>query len=327
MTLNKATELFLNKGKGIPYNKKFSSGFPKLDELLNGGFSSGLHCIGATPSLGKSTFVLQMAENFAKEKNEVIVFSLEMSTLNLAAKAISRELFRQNEGHSKYCKTADELTRKEKIKNYTDAEWAAIEKASLTLTPINTHITIIECEKEPCTVRFIEEELKKREIKNKENKPVIIIDYLQILAPVKQGLTDKQSVDMNLEQLKFIAKAYDIPVILISSFNRDGYDTGVSLKSFKDSGNIEYTCDTIIGMQYAGTGKPNFSADKARKQNPRKIDVVILKQRNGQSGYSIEYNFYSRNNFFKEIKKTEKEHITNVTDSNNEITYKIHYDN
>ena len=66
------------------------TGFKLLDEELNGGIREGLYFIGAIPSLGKTTFTLQLADNIAKQNNKVIIFSLEQSRFELVSKAISR---------------------------------------------------------------------------------------------------------------------------------------------------------------------------------------------------------------------------------------------
>ena len=67
------------------------TGYAELDRCLGGGLTAGLHCLGAVPSLGKSTYVMQMAEQMAAEGTHVIVFSLEMQPVDLAAKAVSRQ--------------------------------------------------------------------------------------------------------------------------------------------------------------------------------------------------------------------------------------------
>ena len=69
------------------------TGYAELDRCLGGGLTAGLHCLGAVPSLGKSTYVMQMAEQMAAEGTHVIVISLEMKPVDLAAKAVSRQLY------------------------------------------------------------------------------------------------------------------------------------------------------------------------------------------------------------------------------------------
>lgn len=77
----------IKKASRYPLKK---TGFKQLDGELNGGIREGLYIIGAIPSLGKTTFTLQLADNIAKQNNKVIIFSLEQSRFELVSKAISR---------------------------------------------------------------------------------------------------------------------------------------------------------------------------------------------------------------------------------------------
>ena len=91
---------------------------------------------------------------------------------------------------------------------------------------------------------------------------------------------------------------------MISSFNRENYDNEVSLKSYKDSGNIEYSSDTLIGLQLQGVGTPDFDANEAKAASVRRVELVVLKQRYGRSGYKIGFDFYTRHNYFEEQEAT-----------------------
>ncbi|MBR4030181.1 MAG: hypothetical protein IKJ06_02140, partial [Clostridia bacterium] len=106
----------------------------------------------------------------------------------------------------------------------------------------------------------------------------------------------------------------------ISSFNRDNYTAPVNLASFKESGAIEYSSDILIGLQYAGMDYQEGEADKTREKrirellkqatidgkngNPQKIQVKILKNRNGSKG-EIYLNFTPMFNYFEESGKAE----------------------
>ena len=81
--------------------------------------------------------------------------------------------------------------------------------------------------------------------------PFILIDYLQILSQFdpKARLTDKQCVDRNVTELKLISRDFRVPILVISSFNRENYNSSVSMQSFKESGAIEYSADVLIGLQ------------------------------------------------------------------------------
>ena len=70
-------------------------------------------------------------------------------------------------------------------------------------------------------------------------KPVIFVDYLQIIAPADIKASDKQNTDTAVFELKELSRNLGIPAIAISSFNRDNYKEPVSMVSFKESGAIE----------------------------------------------------------------------------------------
>ena len=131
--------------------------------------------------------------------------------------------------------------------------------------------------------------------------PVVIVDYLQILAPYNERLTDKQNVDKTVLELKRISRDYKIPVIGISSFNRANYSTAVNLEAFKESGAIEYSSDVLIGLQLKGSGSKDFDVNTAKAKNPREVELVILKNRNGRTGEKIDFNYYPLFNYFREM--------------------------
>ncbi len=110
-----------------------------------------------------------------------------------------------------------------------------------------------------------------------------------------------------------MSRDYAIPVIVISSFNRDNYTAPVNLASFKESGAIEYSSDVLIGLQYDGMDYQEGEAEKAREKRIReimkdalvagskgeaqKIQVKILKHRNGSKGDTL-LDFYPMFNYF-----------------------------
>ena len=130
--------------------------------------------------------------------------------------------------------------------------------------------------------------------------PVVIVDYMQILAPHNERATDKQNTDKAVLELKRISRDYKIPVIGISSFNRENYRMEVSMQAFKESGAIEYSSDVLIGLQLYGAGTNGFNADEERKKNPRQVELKILKNRNGKVGGKVLFEYYSQFNYFFE---------------------------
>lgn len=89
-------------------------------------------------------------------------------------------------------------------------------------------------------------------------------------------------------------------MIGISSLNRAGYKDVVSMESFKESGAVEYGSDVLIGLQLNGVGKQNFDVNQAKQRDPREIELVILKNRNGKTGGKISFDYYPMFNNFLE---------------------------
>jgi len=136
--------------------------------------------------------------------------------------------------------------------------------------------------------------------------PIVVVDYLQILAPTDVRATDKQNTDKSVLELKRLSRDFNTPIICISSFNRENYTTPVNLASFKESGAIEYSSDVLIGLQYDGmdyqTGEgyknPNYlkrvysevikpNEELASKGQSIDIQVKVLKNRNGKRGNAV----------------------------------------
>ena len=104
-------------------------------------------------------------------------------------------------------------------------------------------------------------------------------------------------------ELKRISRDFDTPVICISSFNRANYRERVSMEALKESGAVEYTSDVIIGLQLEGAGVKGFDVDKAKATTPRKVEAVILKNRNGRTGETVPFEYDPRFNLFRDVKQ------------------------
>ena len=133
-------------------------------------------------------------------------------------------------------------------------------------------------------------------------KPVVVIDYVQILAPADIRATDKQNTDKAVLELKRISRDFKLPILGISSFNRTSYKEAVTMSAFKESGSLEYGSDVLIGLQLKGTGADNFDVNAAKQVDPRQIELVILKNRNGATGAHLDFNYYAKFNYFDEEK-------------------------
>ena len=283
------------------------TGFNNLDNALGGGLYEGLYIVGAISSLGKTTFVLQAADQMAKYGQDVLVFSLEMSRFELMAKSISRLTF-ETCGDVKFAKTTRNILAGARRKYYSPEERSLVDQSIAAYSQYGERIYIHE------GVGTIGVEVVKREVRRHilftGNVPVVIIDYLQILAPYDTRATDKQNIDHAVLELKRLSRDENIPLIAVSSFNRDNYTAPVNLASFKESGAIEYSSDVLLGLQLEGMDELNQSDSKRsdtirqieekKRADPRKVQLKILKNRNGKIGVSLYYDYYPMFNCFKE---------------------------
>ena len=294
-------------------NKSYiPTGFNSLDSLLDGGLFSGLYIIGAISSLGKTTLCLQMLDNIAKSGTDVLIFSLEMAKSELLAKSISRLTFTKSSKQRNIVvsgrTTRDVLTNKQSHDQVAKSISDAIDTYK---NEYSKHVYILEG-----VGNYDVKEIRKgieTHINMTGNKPVVLIDYLQVIQPYdNKVVSDKQNTDKTVLELKRISREFDITVLVISSFNRENYYQSVSLTSFKESGSIEYSSDVLIGLQYSIDLKATREPDKkkealknhiekvrsdAKDGKPIEIQVKILKNRNGSIG-NTNLEFYPKYNSF-----------------------------
>jgi replicative DNA helicase len=138
-----------------------------------------------------------------------------------------------------------------------------------------------------------------KHIANTGQKPVVILDYLQMY------LAD--DIDKIIYSLKSIAREFKLPVVVISSVNRNSYNQTANLSMFRSSGNIEFAADCAIAMQHEGVDNiPEERVYKfindANKLEVRKISMILLKNRFGQTGNKISYHYNPKYNYFWEAK-------------------------
>lgn len=278
------------------------TGFEELDDILEGGLYEGLYIMGAISSLGKTTLALQMCDQIAAAGNDVLIFSLEMARAELMAKSISRLTLLniiQNNGSAKDAKTTRGITTGSRWVHYSQKEKDIITSCIQAYSTYAGNIYISEGIGD-IGVSYVRETVDKH-IRITGKKPVVLIDYVQILAPSDVRASDKQNTDKAVLELKRISRDYKIPVIGISSFNRDNYKNAVTMEAFKESGSLEYGSDVLIGLQLLGAGTKDFNPTEAKQKNPRPIELVVLKNRNGATGNKVSFEYYPLFNYFKEI--------------------------
>ncbi len=272
--------------------------YPELNNLLGGGLYTGLYVIGAVSSLGKTTFALQLCDSLQRD---VLVISLEMSRAELMSKRISRMTAEVaiEKNNMQLAKTVREISNGRLYSDYTDEEKEVIaQQKQIYREQYASHIYTVEGDG---TIGIAEvKQIAAQLTEQLGHAPVILIDYLQILAPTNARGTDKQNIDMAISGCKTLSRDLNTPVIVISSSNRASYNGKASLASFKESGTIEYSADVAIALTFSGAGESSFDESQARREKIRDITLTVLKNRNGALG-DVMYRFYAPYNYFAEV--------------------------
>lgn len=302
---------FKNKIRENARKPKMPTNIFSIDKVLDGGIMSWLYIIGGMSSVGKTTLILQIADNLAKQGIDVLIFSLEQSKFDLMSKSISRETYlycQDSEIDTANAKSNLAVIDGRRWENFNKTEMSVMDAAFESYKQFANHIFIYEGVGD-IGVEEIRQSINDH-IKRTGNKnPVVFIDYLQILKAAKQdkNATDKQIIDHNVTALKQLSRDNDIPVFAISSLNRQNYNSAINMSSFKESGSIEYGADVLMGIQLKGAGEKDFDVEKAKGLNPRPVEVKVLKYRNGQiASKGIGLTYYTTFNYFSEINKTKK---------------------
>jgi replicative DNA helicase len=280
--------------------KHISTGFDNLDEVLGGSLFEGLYIIGAISSLGKTTWVVQVADALAQQGQDVLYFSLEMSKYELMAKSISRQSLLHcldEDIKTNYAKTTRGILDGARYPKYSLKDHEVINAAINNYSKYASRLYIHEGVNQ-IGIKEIQEKVDEH-VKYTNNTPIIIIDYLQILAPFEVRSSDKQNTDKAVLELKRISRQFQTPVIVVSSLNRQSYKSAITMEAFKESGAIEYSSDVLIGLQLKGAGSNNFDCDKAKKSDPRAIELKVLKNRNGETGKTLEFKYHTLFNEFR----------------------------
>lgn len=248
-----------------------ASGFTELDRMTSGWQKSDLVIIAARPAMGKTAFVLSCARNAAVDFNRpVVVFSLEMSSIQLVNRLISGET----------------EIEQEKIRKGTLEEWEWQQ----------IHSKIGRLEQAPLIIddtpalNIFEFRAKCRRLKSQHDIQLIIIDYLQLMqgkADGKGGGNREQEIGSISRALKSVAKELNVPVIALSQLsraveNRPGASKRPMLSDLRESGSIEQDADMVLFLyrpEYYG-----MTEDENGNPTNGVGEVIIAKHRNGETG-------------------------------------------
>ncbi len=270
------------------------TGYSNLDAKMS--LYPGLYVLGAISSLGKTTFCGQMADQLAFAGEHVFYFSLEQTRLELVTKGLSR-LMAQADMRSAL--TSMEIRRgmsSEGLKAAREVYVSRGKNEYIVECGFDTNVDVI--------VGTVKDYISRTGV-----KPVVMVDYLQIITPVSTHQTTKDVVDYNVRALKKLQTENDLVVLVISSLNRQNYLTPIDFSSFKESGGIEYTADVIWGLQLSIMNEELFDREaklkakreavkEAKAAHPREIELVCLKNRYGISSYSCSFKYYAKYDLF-----------------------------
>lgn len=290
----------LMSGEIARFREVKKTGFANLDEKA-GGLNTGLYAIAAISSLGKTTFAAQMADQLAAAGHDVLFFSLEQSRLELVSKSIARRTAQKDMENA--------VTSLSIRRGYLPPQ--VLNAAKEYAQEVQDRISVIEGNF-ACNISFIGEYVRQY-IRRTDTRPVVFVDYLQILQPEQTGnrqQSTREMVDNTITELKRISRELDLTVFVISSVNRANYLTPIDFESLKESGGIEYTCDCIWGLQLQCLNDPVFDKannikerrekiKEAKAANPRKIELVCLKNRYGVANFSCYFDYYPANDLFQ----------------------------
>lgn len=255
-----------------------STGIAGLDKVLDGGLHAGLTVLGAVSSMGKTSLMLQMADTLAAAGRNVLFITIEMSRMELIAKSAVRGT-------------------KERARPLLDGRLPENKVRSLISAyrkKTGGRVELWEPDA-PLTPAFLDEKVSA--FCAQHENPVLFLDYLQLVAPARAGMTEKQTADAAVAMLKQLARRYDMPVMAASSLNREAYRPGSAepgLSAFKESGSVEYSADLLLVLKY------RTDADRENKTAPRHLALIILKNRFGATGESIPLDYEPEKELFRD---------------------------
>ena len=318
--LDRLYTAFANARPPIP------TGFSYLDDLLDGGLLPGLYFFGAVSSLGKSAFCMQIVDQVAKAGGSSLVFAAEMSRADLIARSISRETVATGDGNKYLFLTQREVQAGYRFADYSEGRLQNLDAAYTEYRKYAGRITIYENHGADMKPSAIRKRIERFCFLTGE-RPLVLVDYLQILTPENDRQDIRATVDTAIVALKSIATEFSLPIIVISSLNRDNYTTPLNLAAFKESGNIEFGADFLFGLQFSCIHEPDFVTNSEKKkaallerlaeekQKPiREVEITILKQRGGRASGIVNFAYDVRHNLFSQSQTVEEFLTSNFKD-------------
>lgn len=256
-SFNRIEELYLNK-KSLT---GLTTGFLDIDRKTSGLQKSDLILIAARPSMGKTAFALNIAQNAALKGNaSVAIFSLEMAKEQLVQRFLS------SESHIEI--------QKIRTGNLGDDEWPRLAKAMGPLSQAKIYID------DTPGITVMEMKAKSRRLKMEKGLDMIMIDYLQLMSGDKGAESRQQEISAISRALKGLAREMDCPVVALSQLSRAPElrsDHRPILSDLRESGAIEQDADIVMFLY-----RDDYYHPDSEKKGIG--EIIIAKQRNGATG-------------------------------------------
>lgn len=274
-TFERIEKLYESKGgvTGLP------TGYPDFDRMTAGLQPSDLIILAARPSMGKTTFALNLASYAAVElKIPVIIFSLEMSKEQLALKLL--------------CSEAGVDNQRIRTGTLRDDDWP---KLSHALGRLSDAMLFID---DTPGISVLEIRAKARRIKAEYGLGLVIVDYLQLMQSRSRSENRQQEVSEISRSLKALARELAVPVIALSQLSRaveQRADKKPGLADLRESGSLEQDAD-IVGFLYR---EDYYNPETDRKNI---TELIIAKQRNGPVG-SVDFYFQKEFSKFQSLSR------------------------
>ena len=249
-----------------------STGFPKLDGILGGGFiRGGLYILGARPAVGKSTFALNLADGIA---GNLLFVSLEMSPEQILAKRVSR--------------LTGYTTSKLLSGQLPDKAWEAVAMATTSIDKSGVYIN----SRYDLTVQEIH--LLAQAVPELR---AIIVDYLGLIQPATRSASTYENISAISRELKRMAISLNVPVICLCQLSRQvesRQNKRPMLSDLRDSGAIEQDADGVLFLY-----RDDYYAGGPADGQPSAVELSVAKNRHGQTG-ETSFNLWLKYSYFKE---------------------------
>ncbi|MDR2105736.1 MAG: replicative DNA helicase [Deferribacteraceae bacterium] len=242
-----------------------TTGFNKLDRLINGLQASSLIIVAGRPAMGKTSFTMNMAQNAAIAGNTVAVFSLEMSKTQIVHKFITYKT-----------ELSGNILQSGPIGEF---EWKKLAQAG---DPLKNLKIWIDDSSKPSAMEIAS---KCRRLKSNRGLDLVVIDYLQLMTSESKRRSDSRANEVSdiTRSLKAMAKDLDVPVVALSQLNRSPEgrkENRPILSDLRESGSIEQDADQVLFIhrqKYYDKAFESMGEDET-------AEVIVGKNRTGPTG-------------------------------------------